>query len=38
MNMPTVNRSESPGRTGKIAHSMKSDQCHPHKAQFPRPG
>ena len=37
MNMPTVNSSESPGRTGKIAHSMKMIKATPHRAQFPRP-
>ena len=36
MNMPTVKSSESPGRMGKMAHSMKMMSATPHRAQFPR--
>jgi hypothetical protein len=36
VNIPTAKRSESPGRMGNIAHSVKRINATPHKAQFPR--
>ena len=36
MNMPIVKSRESPGRTGKMAHSTKRMRQTPHSAPFPR--